>query len=59
MWPWGWSEFIHSCGEISLEIIFQRYLQKWLLNLVDYSEFDQIAPAREDYVQDYIDDYDA
>ena len=40
MWPWRWSEFIHSCGQISLENIFNAicrndFLTWWIIqNLI-------------------------
>jgi hypothetical protein len=56
MCPWGESVFLHKCGSISIDIIFQRYLLKCELLLIDNSKFSKVKWARDDYVREVNDD---
>ena len=52
MCPWGCSEFNHKCGHISMDIVFQRYLQRCLLKLIEKpAAFKYIISARDDYLR--------
>jgi predicted GIY-YIG superfamily endonuclease len=56
MCPWGESVFLHKCGSISMDIIFQRYLLYCELVLIDNSKFSRVKWARDDYVREENDD---
>ena len=51
--PWGCSEFLHKVGNISLDIIFQRYLPRCLLPIFTATAKQlekRVISAREDYI---------
>ena len=56
MCPWGESVFIHKFGTVPIDIIFQRYLQKASIDLIDPKKLHKVKWCREDYVRDENDD---
>ena len=60
-YPWGCSEFIHKVGYLSLDTIFQHYLQHCVVKMMQDTKFishKNVLSAREDYIQLDIDDND-
>ena len=56
--PWGCSEFNHRCGFLSLDIVWQRYLPKSLITLMNKpDQVSYINSARDDFIR-FDDDYD-
>ena len=56
--PWGCTEFIFSCGHVSLDIMFQRFLPKVnieMMNKNDVLKF--VKYCRDDFIR-FDDDYD-
>jgi hypothetical protein len=53
---WGESVFLHKCGSISIDIIFQHYILKCELLLIDNSKFSKVKWACDDYVHKVNDD---
>ena len=50
--PWGCTEYVFSCGHVSLDIVFQRFLPKVnidLINNIDLLKYIQFA--RDDYIR--------
>ena len=56
MCPWGESVFIHKFGSVPIDIIFQRYLQKVTIKMIDHKKLDRVKWCREDYIRDENDD---
>ena len=56
MCPWGDSVFIHKCGSVSLDSIFQRYLMRCELKLIGCSDLSKVKWTRDDYFRDDGDD---
>jgi hypothetical protein len=52
--PWGCSGYLHKCGHLSLDIMFQRYLPKCYIAKF-FSDFDKEFPkltsARDDFIR--------
>jgi hypothetical protein len=57
--PWGCTEYIHSCGFMPLDIIFQQFLPKVNIDLITKSDgaMNLIKYCRDDYIR-FHDDYD-
>ena len=56
--PWGCTEFNHKCGYVSFDIVWQRYLQKIIIDLISKpSDIHLITSAREDFVR-HANDYE-
>ena len=51
--PFGCSEFIHKCGHVAIDMIFQRFLPKCTLKkyMNDIKAFDFVKSARDDYIR--------
>ena len=50
--PWGCTEFNHRCGNIEMDLIFQRYLPKAKIDLMsDSASFCETISARDDYIR--------
>ena len=57
--PWGCSEFIFSCGHISLEILFQNFLPKVNIDMIgDTGDLKFVKYCRDDFIR-FNDEYDA
>jgi predicted GIY-YIG superfamily endonuclease len=56
MCPWGESVFIHKTGSIPIDVLFQRYLQRCEIKLIDSSNLRKVIWTRDDYVRDEGDD---
>ena len=55
--PWGCTEFIFRCGHISLDIVFQRFLQKVNIQLIHNTDvMKYVKYCRDDYIR-FDDDY--
>lgn len=51
--PWGESEYIHKCGFVELDIIFQRHLQKVVLKMMGtHLALTMVRSSREDYIRE-------
>ena len=58
MCPWGCNKFIFQSGHVSIDIIFQRYLRKVQLTMInDIDTIKYVSYCREDYIC-FNDDYD-
>ena len=56
--PWGCTEFIFSSGHVSLDIMFQRFLQKVNIDLMnDNAVLKFVKYCRDDFIR-FDDDYD-
>ena len=55
--PWGDSVFAHRCGSISIDLIFQRYLQKHEINMINSDNLSKVKWTRNDFIWD-DNDYD-
>jgi hypothetical protein len=56
--PWGCTEFNHRCGYIGMDLIFQRFLPKSIIELMNESKnMINVISARDDYIR-FDDDYD-
>ena len=56
--PWGCNEFIFRCGFVSIDIVFQRFLRKvslTMINSVDTMKY--VLHCRDDYLR-FNDDYE-
>ena len=50
--PWGCSEFMHRCGYLDMDMIFQRYLPKCILKLMNEKDkYKYTESARDDYIR--------
>ena len=52
---WGCSEIIHKVGYLSLDIIFQYYLQKYFIHIISNNNLyldEFVTSARDDYIPD-------
>lgn len=56
--PWGCTDFMHRCGYISFEAMYQRVLRKVNLNLRNIDEYIKCMSVRDDFVRSNIEDYD-
>ena len=58
MRPWGCNEFIFRCGQVSIDIIYQRYLRKVKLKMIsDLDRIKYVAYCRDDYFR-FDEEYD-
>jgi hypothetical protein len=57
--PWGCSTFKHKVGNISIDLIFQRYIDKCNIKMIDGSKISKVKWTRDDYVRDENDEWDA
>lgn len=55
--PWGDSVFAHRCGSISIDLIFQRYLQKHEITMINSDNLSKVKWTRDDFIRD-DNDYD-
>ena len=57
--PWGCTEYIHRCGGIALDLMFQRFLPMIYLPLLsDSDQMKTVEWARDDFFREDDDDYD-
>ena len=53
MCPWGCSEFIHKCGNIPFDIVYQRYLHRCCIKLIHHSKlYENALTSREDFIKE-------
>ena len=51
LFPWGCSYFIHQCGYLKLEILWQQFLPKYVIDTFHEKSHTSIAKSgRDDYV---------
>ena len=57
--PWGESEYIHMCGNISYDSVIQRYLPKCYIHKhCQDKACEKVYSSRPDYIRDEMDEYD-
>ena len=57
--PWGYSEYLHKCGHVPLDILIQRQLQDCSIKTITKSyKYGNIYPSRDDCIRDDNGDYD-
>ena len=56
MCPWGDSVFLHKCGSVQLDAIFQRYIQYCELKMINSNNLPNVKYVREDYIRNEDDD---
>ena len=50
--PFGCSEFLHRCGTVSMDMIFQRYIQHAVIDLYSKREaYASVMSCREDFIE--------
>ena len=50
--PWGCTEYVFSCGYVSLDIVFQRFLPKVNIDLIhNINVLRYLQYARDDYIR--------
>ena len=50
--PWGESVFPHKHGSVSIDLIFQRYLQQCEIPMIDSKHISKVKWARDDFLRD-------
>ena len=57
--PWSCSGFIHDCGHIKFDVIFQRHFPKCIIDTIS-TDIDRykVISSRDDYLRSEIKDYD-
>ena len=55
--PWGESEYIHMCGNISYDSVIQRYLPRCYIHKhCQDKACEKVYSSRPDYIRDEMDD---
>ena len=58
LFPWVCSEFIHKVRYVDMGTVIKRLIQKFSLSVVYVSKLSKIEHTRDDYLQEYNNDYD-